>query len=196
MLEGADLGAKLLLLEDGTREGSLGDPELDAEAASPGGAAMWSERRELYEHGGSTLFVDVVAPPPRLIIFGAVDFAAQLAAAAKLAGWRAFVVDPRKRFATAGPLPGGRAGDRRMARQGPGASSRESTGPPRSRCSPTTPSSTTPCCKIALRSEAQYVGAMGSRRAQAKRRERLLAEGLPTTSSGASRPRSASTSAP
>ena len=37
--------------------------------------------------------------PPRLIIFGAVDFAAQLAAAAKLAPWRAFVVDPRKRFA-------------------------------------------------------------------------------------------------
>ena len=48
----------------------------------------------------TTLFVDVVAPPPRLIIFGAVDFAAQLAAVAKLAGWRAFVVDPRKRFAT------------------------------------------------------------------------------------------------
>ena len=46
-----------------------------------------------------------MAPPPRLMIFGAVDFAAQLAAAAKLAGWRAFVVDPRQRFATPERFP-------------------------------------------------------------------------------------------
>ena len=66
VLEGPDnVGAKLLLLEDGTRVGSLGDPALDAVAAETAGAAIWSERSELYEHEGTTLFVDVVAPPPR-----------------------------------------------------------------------------------------------------------------------------------
>ena len=39
----------------------------------------------------TTVFVDVAAPPPRLVIVGAVDFAAQLAAVASLTGWRAFV---------------------------------------------------------------------------------------------------------
>ena len=106
VLEGpGNVGEKLLLLADGTQDGSLGDPVIDAAAVTRAESAMWSERSELYEHGGHTLFVDVVAPPPRLIIFGAVDFAAQLAAAAKLAGWRAFVVDPRKRFATADRFP-------------------------------------------------------------------------------------------
>jgi xanthine dehydrogenase accessory factor len=105
VLEGENVGAKLLITDDRTRDGTLGDPELDAAATDRAMSAMWSERSELYEEGGRTLFVDVVAPPPRLIIFGAVDFAAQLAAAAKLAGWRAFVVDPRKRFATADRFP-------------------------------------------------------------------------------------------
>src|SRR5262245_51477433 len=97
----AHVGAKLFQRAGGDPEGTLGDPELDGAANERAEAAIWSETSELYEHGEFTLFVDVVAPPPRLIIFGAVDFAAQLAAAARMAGWRPFVVDPRKRFATA-----------------------------------------------------------------------------------------------
>ena len=138
---------------------------------------MWSEHSELYEHDGQTLFVDVVAPPPRLIIFGAVDFAAQLAAAAKLAGWRAFVVDPRKRFATADRFPEAE----RVIAAWPDKALDELGGIDRATSIAVLthdPKLDDAVLKIALRSDAQYIGAMGSRRAQEKRRERLLAEGL------------------
>ncbi len=54
----------------------------------------------MHEVRGVQLFIDVVGPPPKLIIVGAVEFAAHLATIAALAGWRPFVVDPRARFAT------------------------------------------------------------------------------------------------
>jgi xanthine dehydrogenase accessory factor len=177
VLEGENVGAKLLLLEEGTRKGSLGDPALDATAADRAASAMWSERSELYEEGGQTLFVDVVAPPPRLIIFGAVDFAAQLAAAAKLADWRAFVVDPRKRFATTDRFPEAE----RVIAAWPDKALAELGGIDRATSIAVLthdPKLDDAVLKIALRSEAQYIGAMGSRRAQEKRRERLLAQGI------------------
>src|SRR6478609_248252 len=46
------------------------------------------------------LFIDVIGPAPRLIVFGAVDIAASLCTLALAAGWRPYVVDPRARFAT------------------------------------------------------------------------------------------------
>jgi xanthine dehydrogenase accessory factor len=177
LIEGANVGAKLLLLEDGTRDGSLGEPELDEAAVERAATAMWSERSELYEQDGQTLFVDVVAPPPRLIIFGAVDFAAQLAAAAKLAGWRAFVVDPRKRFASADRFPEAE----RVIAAWPDKALEELGGIDRATSIVVLthdPKLDDAVLRIALRSDAQYIGAMGSRRAQEKRRERLLTEGL------------------
>jgi xanthine dehydrogenase accessory factor len=177
VLDGENPGAKLLLLEDGTREGSLGEHGLDDAAADRAASAMWSERSELYEHEGQTLFVDVVAPPPRLIIFGAVDFAAQLAAAAKLAGWRAYVVDPRRRFATADRFPEAE----RVIAAWPDKALDELGGIDRATSIAVLthdPKLDDAVLRIALRSEAQYIGAMGSRRAQEKRRERLIAEGL------------------
>ena len=55
VLEGpGNVGEKLLLLEDGTQDGSLGDPVIDAAAVTRAESAMWSERSELYEHGGHT----------------------------------------------------------------------------------------------------------------------------------------------
>jgi xanthine dehydrogenase accessory factor len=178
VLEGPEnVGAKLLLLEDGTSQGTLEDPELDAAAVRRAASAMWSERSELYEVGETKLFVDVVAPPPRLIIFGAVDFAAQLAAAAKLAGWRTFLVDPRKRFAAPERFPEAE----RVIAAWPDKALEELGGIDRATSIAVLthdPKLDDAVLKIALRSEAQYIGAMGSRRAQEKRRERLLAEGL------------------
>ncbi len=112
-----------------------------------------------------------------MIIFGAVDFAAQLAAAAKLAGWRAFVVDPRKRFATADRFPEAE----RVIAAWPDKALDELGGIDRATSIAVLthdPKLDDAVLKIALRSDAQYIGAMGSRRAQEKRRERLLAEGL------------------
>ena len=172
-----------------------GTRELDETAVERAASAMWSERSELYEHDGQTLFVDVVAPPPRLIIFGAVDFAAQLAAAAKLAGWRAFVVDPRKRFATADRFPEAE----RVIAAWPDKALDELGGIDRATSIAVLthdPKLDDAVLKIALRSDAQYIGAMGSRRAQEKRRERLLAEGLTDEELGRLAAPIGSTSAP
>src|SRR3954464_11739357 len=93
------IGAKLLVRADGATSGSLGDEALDALARADAEELIWVERSELREHEAVTVFVDVTGPPPRLVIFGAVDFAAALCRVARAAGWRPFVVDPRSRFA-------------------------------------------------------------------------------------------------
>ncbi|MEA2249837.1 MAG: xanthine dehydrogenase accessory factor, partial [Solirubrobacteraceae bacterium] len=93
-LEGPALGAKVLGLPDGTRDGTLGSPELDDEAARLADELMWAERSE--KRG--SLFVDVTFPPPRLVIFGAIDFAAQLCTLARTSGWHPYVSDPRGFF--------------------------------------------------------------------------------------------------
>ena len=124
LLEGAGPGAKLLFEEDGTVSGTLGAPELDDEARRAAEELLWTETSEL--HG--PLFVDLIAPPPRLILFGAVPIAAALCTLARVTGWRRYVVDPRQRFATAGALPRRRAGDRRLARGGVRAAGRDRSG--------------------------------------------------------------------
>src|SRR5205814_1735194 len=62
---------------------------------------MWAERSELRDG----LFIDAAFPSPRLIIFGAIDFAAQLCTLARTSGWRPYVVDPRSRFAAPERFP-------------------------------------------------------------------------------------------
>ena len=117
VLEGLhEVGAKLLVTADDTRDGTLGDPGLDDAAIALAREAMWSERSELREHEGAALFVDVIAPPPRLIIFGAVD-----GDAACGPGQAGRVAPLRRRPARAlrdrRSLSRRRAGDRRMAGQ-------------------------------------------------------------------------------
>ena len=51
------------------------------------------------------LFVDVTAPPPRLLIFGAVEHASHLSRLARDTGWRPYVIDPRAQFATRERFP-------------------------------------------------------------------------------------------
>lgn len=172
----APLGAKLLLTADGP-DGTLGDPELDAEALALGREALWSELGGLHQVRGATVFVDVAAPSPRLVIVGAVDFAAQLAAVAALAGWRAFVVDPRARFATAERFP---AAERVLVAWPQEAFAQLEPFDPATAIAVLThdPKLDDAALTFALGSDAGYIGAMGSRRAQARRRERLLAAGV------------------
>src|SRR5438874_9411627 len=79
LLEGARPGAKLLVEADGATSGSLGAPELDDEAARAAGELIWTDSSERR----GPLFVDVTAPAPRLILFGAVDIAAPLCTLAR-----------------------------------------------------------------------------------------------------------------
>jgi xanthine dehydrogenase accessory factor len=173
VLEGASPGAKLLLEADGARSGSLGSPELDDEAARMADELLWAETSE---RRGS-LFVDVVGPAPRLIVFGAVDIAASLCSVARVCGWRSYVVDPRTRFATPSRFPDA---DEVIAAWPEEAVARLGGIDPATSIVVLThdPKLDDAALLLALRSPARFVGAMGSRRAQAKRRERLVAVGI------------------
>jgi xanthine dehydrogenase accessory factor len=177
VIAGDDVGAKLLVRADGSADGGLGTPELDRVAVEAAEDLLWAERSETRELGDTTLFVDVVAPAPRLVVFGAVDYAAALARLARAAGWRPFVCDPRSQFATRERFP--HAEDVIVA--WPEEAFARLGGIDRATYVAVLthdPKLDDAALSIALRSEAPYVGAMGSRRAQAQRRERLLAAGL------------------
>jgi xanthine dehydrogenase accessory factor len=173
LLEGDDAGAKVLFEEDGTQSGTLGSPELDSQARQSAQDLLWAETSELQ---GPT-FVDVIGPAPRLIMFGAVPIAAALCALSRAAGWRPFVVDPRTRFATQERFPDAEQvfaswPEQAFAALGgidPATSIVVLTHDPKLDDA---------ALIIALRSPARFIGAMGSRRAQESRRERLLAAGL------------------
>jgi xanthine dehydrogenase accessory factor len=177
VVAGGQTGAKLLVQADGSTSGGLGDPELDRTGLAAAEELMWAERSELREVGEVSLFVDVTAPAPRLVVFGAVDYAAALCRLARAAGWRAFVCDPRSQFATRERFPDAEEviaawPDEAFARIG---------GIDRATYVAVLthdPKLDDAALELTLRSEAPYVGAMGSRRAQAQRRERLLAAGL------------------
>ncbi len=177
VIAGESLGAKLLVRADGSSDGGLGTPELDRLGVEAAEELLWAERSETREAGETKLFVDVVAPAPRLVVFGAVDYAAALCRLAKAAGWRPFVCDPRSQFATPERFPDAEEviaawPDDAFARLG---------GIDRATYVAVLthdPKLDDAALSIALRSEAPYVGAMGSRRAQAQRRERLTAAGV------------------
>jgi xanthine dehydrogenase accessory factor len=169
--------ARLLVRPDQSVEGTLGSAELDAAAVALAEELMWAERSERREVGEVSLFVDVTAPPPRLVMFGAVDFAGALCRMARAADWRPYVIDPRGRFATRERFPDAEEivvawPEEAFARLG---------GIDRATYIAVLthdPKLDDAALTLAVRSEAAYIGAMGSRRAQEKRRERLLAAGL------------------
>jgi xanthine dehydrogenase accessory factor len=169
--------ARLLVRPDQSVEGTLGTPELDSAAVALGEELMWAERSERREVGGVSLFVDVTAPPPRLIMFGAVDFAGALARMARAAGWRPYVIDPRGRFATRERFPDAEE----IVVAWPDEAFAQIGGIDRATYIAVLthdPKLDDAALELAVRSDAAYIGAMGSRRAQEKRRERLVEKGL------------------
>jgi xanthine dehydrogenase accessory factor len=177
IIGGERTGAKLLVRPDGATSGTLGDPELDRVAAELGDELMWAEHSELHEHGDTALFVDVTAPAPRLVVFGAVDYSAALCTLARAAGWRPYVCDPRSQFATRERFSD--AEDVICA--WPEQAFEQLGGIDRATFIAVLthdPKLDDAALTIALRSDAPYVGAMGSRRAQQRRRERLVEAGL------------------
>lgn len=133
--------------------------------------SAWLETSEL--HGPA--FVD--SEPVRLVVVGAVELAAALCRLARAVGWRPYVVDPRPRFARAERFPEAEEvlvawPSEAFARLGGLDSS----------CAVVVvthdPVLDDGALALALSSEAMFVGAMGSRRNQAGRRERLAAAGV------------------
>jgi xanthine dehydrogenase accessory factor len=182
VVRGADggpaVGTRMLVRADGGSEGTLGDEALDRAALGHAEELMWAERSELREHDGTSLFVDVVAPAPRLIVLGAVDFAGALCRMARAAGWRPYVVDPRARFATRERFPDAEE----IIVAWPAEAFARLGGIDRATYIAVLthdPKLDDDALTAALQSDAPSIGAMGSRRAQAVRRERLLAAGIP-----------------
>ena len=125
-------------------------------------------------------------------MFGAVDYSAWLATLARATGWRAYVVDPRGRFATRERFPD--AEDVIVA--WPEQAFERLGGIDKATYIAVLthdPKLDDAALEIALRSDAAYIGAMGSRRAQENRRERLVALGMTDdgdrAARGADRPR-------
>jgi xanthine dehydrogenase accessory factor len=103
----ADRGAsgKLLVLDDGTSEGTLGNPTVDGEFGAEARDAMTDGTSRVVSRAGVRAFIDVVAPPALLLVVGAGHVAMPLTSLARVLGYRTVVIDGRPRFATAERFP-------------------------------------------------------------------------------------------
>lgn len=104
-LEG-EPGAKLLALDDGSTEGTLGDPFLDERFAREARAALAAGASRTLFLEGTRAFVEVFAPPAVLLVVGAGHVAMPLTQLAAVLGYRTVVLDARPRFATRERFPG------------------------------------------------------------------------------------------
>ena len=186
VVDGPGTGAKLLVRPGASTAGSLGDEDLDRVVARDTIAELDAGRsgvRHYGPHGEArqdevTVFVETFAPPPRMLIFGAVDFTAALVRVAKVLGYRVTVCDAREVFATTQRFPFADEvivdwPHRLLERVGP------SLGPRDAVCVLTHDHKfDVPAIVAALDTKVGYLGAMGSRRTTDERNKRLLEAGV------------------
>lgn len=190
IIEGPDdlLGAKMLVRPGASPDavGSLGDPQLDrvVRRDALGELAVGvTAARHYGVHGEArerdlSVFIESFAPPPVMIIFGAVDFTAALARVAKVLGYRVTVCDARPVFATRARFPMVDElivdwPDRYLAKVGPELGPRDVV------CVLThDPKFDVPAVVAALATDAGYLGVMGSRRTHEERNNRLRQAGV------------------
>ncbi|MFE7749131.1 XdhC family protein [Streptomyces sp. NPDC057428] len=182
---GGLLGRPLLVHPDGTYEGGLGGhPDLDRTAAAEARAMLDAGRTGQVSVGAEgsrcgsplTLLVESSVPPPRMIVFGAIDFAAALVRAGRFLGYHVTVCDARPVFATAARFPD--------------ADEVVVDWPHRYLAATDVDARTVLCVlthdarfdvpllELALRLPVAYVGAMGSRRTHLERNDRLREAGV------------------
>jgi xanthine dehydrogenase accessory factor len=175
VVSGPRAGGRMLVRVDGSREGGLGDASLEERGVAAAGELMWAERSELRDE----LFIDVVAPAPRVLIFGAVEYANHLSHLVRTIGWRPYVIDPRAQFATRERFPDAVEvvvawPEEAVAQLGgidPATYIAVLTHDPKI-------DDQVLVLALAADPPPAYIGAMGSKRAQAARRERLLSAGV------------------
>ncbi len=165
----------LLRFADGQVQGSLDDPDLDALVLADIVAAWPGPYAEKREYPQGQVFVEVIPPPPQVFILGATDIALALVELVKLFNYQVIVSDARRIFLTEMRFP---KAERRF-------------GWPNDVFEPSDfgPGSAVvvlfhdakfdvPALSIALRSEASYIGLLGSRKTQADRRAALIEAGF------------------
>ena len=172
VVEGDGVGSKALVVEGGE---TIGDGVPD-EALAQFDELIRRGRNRIVEADGAKVFAEWYGPPPRLFVYGAVDTAEALARGAKLLGWTAIVADARATFLTSERIP---SADQLIPKW------------PDEAIAEIAPDHQTaivvlthddkfdePALIAALETEAFYIGALGSRRNQERRRERLLEAGV------------------
>jgi xanthine dehydrogenase accessory factor len=172
VVEGDGVGGKALVVEGGE---TLGDG-VPAGALAQFDDLVRGGRNRLVEVDGARVFTEWYGPPPRLLVYGAVDTAEALCRGAKLLGWTAIVADARATFLTPERMP---TADVLIPKW------------PQEAIAEVAPDHQTaivvlthddkfdePALIAALETEAFYIGALGSRRNQERRRERLLEAGV------------------
>ncbi len=176
-ITGPQAGARLVF--DADADEASGDLEgaLRMAAVDAGRAAVSLEQSRSVDLGDDgLLFAEAVFPPHRLVIIGAVDTSEEVCRLAAQLGWRTVVIDPRARFATAERIPHAD----RIVVGWPGEAMEEIVLEPSDSVIALThdPKIDDPALERALRTGTSYVGALGSQRTQATRRERLIELGL------------------
>jgi xanthine dehydrogenase accessory factor len=192
VVDGPNVGAKLIVTTTDPPVGDLGDAELTRIVARDAVAELEAARSGIRNYGpeGQTtpedlvntptvrIFVESWAPPPQMWIFGAVDFTAALAKVAKVLGYRVTVCDAREVFATRRRFP--MADEVIVSWPGPVFAERGATLGQRDAVCILThdPKFDVPAVQGALATRVGYIGVMGSRKTHAKRMERLAEVGI------------------
>jgi xanthine dehydrogenase accessory factor len=170
------LGCELLIRDDGNVTGSRGEA-WEQKAINHAREALSQGISQRVQLDDSTeIFLEVILPPPTLIAVGGVHITIALVSLAKTLGYRTIVVDPRKAFGNAERFPH----VDQLIQAWPDEAF-EQVRPTRSTAIAMLthdPKLDDPALKIALPGPAFYVGALGSRTTQSKRRKRLLEDGL------------------
>ncbi|HKV74972.1 MAG TPA: XdhC family protein [Gemmatimonadales bacterium] len=146
------------------------------EILSAANASLEAESSRTADIGGLPFFLEVIPRPPRLIIFGAGGIAAELVPMARRVGFETIVADGREAFLQQERFPDAH----RLILGWPDAVFNEIGIDQNTHICLLShdPKFDEPALRIALKSSARYIGAIGSRKTQAARRERLLAEGF------------------
>ncbi len=182
------LGTRLVVWPDRV-DGSTGSARLDDAVRDDVRGLLDAGRNGTLHYGvdgqrrgeGLDVFVESFAPPPRMIVFGAIDFASAVARMGSFLGFRVTVCDARPVFATASRFPGAHEVVVEWPHRYLAAEAQAGRIDGRTVLCVLThdPKFDVPLLEVALRlPEVAYIGAMGSRRTHDDRRARLLERGL------------------
>ena len=160
------------------RDTASGPDAEHAEILSITRQSIQDDRNKVHDVGGRRIFVEVFNPPLRMLIVGAVHIAQPLSRMASVAGYDVTVIDPRASFATDERFPG-----ISLNGEWPDDAMRELDPDRRTAIVTLThdPKLDDPGLEVALKSDAFYIGSLGSRKTHAGRVERLSAAGFTET---------------
>ncbi len=183
LVEGPLIGSKLLVTPE-EHVGTMGNEDLDRAVVEAGRGMLEGGQTGMRRYGPRgqrrmedvAVFIQSFAPPPRMYVFGAIDFASAVARIGKFMGYRVTVCDARAVFATRERFP--TADEVVVAWPDEFLKTAEVNSRTVICVLTHDPKFDVPVLKAALATPAGYIGAMGSRRTHHNRTARLIEEGV------------------